>query len=636
MANAKKIVVFFSLHLAYWLVVTIWSRALFILFYAHEFKQSSVLNLFNCFKYGFRLDLSIACYALTLPFILGVIYMFSAKMFFSILSRVFHLIVLVGTLLITIGDIAIYRHWNTKLNLSALQFATHPKEVIASIGVGDQPLMWLFAFIVSIILFVWLFYRIQRIIILPAGISQSPSRNFWSLPIAYCVLSIASCLFVLILGIRGGLQLEPINQSSAYFSNRPIENQAAINATWNLMNKVTANFIKENPYHFGSAAEVTIALNTFYRQEDTTILSLTSMKKPNIVFIILEGFTADVIAAFGGESGLTPTIDSLIKTGLIWNHFYANGDRTYKGLPALLNGHPTRPVGSVTQDPDQTNQIPSIAKNLKSQGYSSSFYYGGESEFANIKSYLINTGYDRIVDIKDFPTSYRGIKWGVPDHYVFERLASDLNQSSQPFFANILTLSTHEPYDIPIEPLIKSKTWPDLFRNTVYYADQSLGNFIQQVKDQPWYVHTIFVLTADHGNLMPKDYSTNFDPGKFKIPLLIFGHPLLNQYRGRINARVGSQTDLAYTLLSSLSMTDTLFKNSMNLMNPFTPGHAFYTFDHGFGLINDQIKLAYDLNGNKMVYIEDSTKVKSHDYLDSLIRQGKLLMQGTFDHKSSR
>jgi len=157
-------------------------------------------------------------------------------------------------------------------------------------------------------------------------------------------------------------------------------------------------------------------------------------QKPNILFIILEGISADAIAAFGGSKGYTPYLDSVMQRSLIWTNFYANGDRTYKGLPAILNGWPTRPVGSITQDADHTGDLPSLAKILKSNGYSTSFYYGGESEFANIKSYLLNTGFNQIVDINDFSNTLRGKKWGVADHYVFEKLARDLNETKRPFF----------------------------------------------------------------------------------------------------------------------------------------------------------------------------------------------------------
>jgi phosphoglycerol transferase MdoB-like AlkP superfamily enzyme len=614
MSSLKKVLYFFLLHLIYWLLVSIWARALFLLFYFDEFQGSSGSTIFNCFKYGFRLDLSTACYLLSLSFIFWILFFLTNKTVLLHVYRSIQIIGLSGYMLVTIADVGVYRHWNTKINLTAIQFADHPREVWASIGPGDHPLWWIIAFLISMCFFTWLFYRIQKLF------SQTSIKNLKQ--ILYTVLISILCLGFTVIGIRGGLQLEPINQSTAYFSDRHIENQAAINATWNLMNKIAMNSGSNNPYHFGSVSEVEKALQTFYTV-DSSRTTISSVFKPNIVFIILEGFTADVIEAFGGESGLTPTIDSLVRTGLSWTNFYANGDRTYKGLPALLNGHPTRAVGSITQDPDQTIYLPSMAKSLKPLGYHSSFYYGGESEFANIKSYLINTGYERIIDIKDFPSSYRGIKWGVPDHYVFNKLATDLNETAQPFFVSILTLSSHEPYDIPIAPLIKSTSLPDLFRNTVYYTDQSLGKFIHESKNQAWYDSTLFILTADHGNPMPKEYNNNFDPGKFKIPLLIFGTPLLKQWQGKINPKLSSQTDLASTVLNSLFFRDTGFKYSMDMMNSNVTGKAFYTFDHGFGILQDGISMAYDLSGNKIVYQKGPVQ-------DSLIHLGKLLMQGTY------
>lgn len=612
----KILLRFFIVHIAYWLLVAWWARVLFVLYHWGEYDAG--INLINTFVYGCRLDFSLSCYITSLALLLAWCYDWSAYKLFDQLRRYWQVIALSIYLLITVADLVVYKHWATKLNLTALSFARHPAEVMASIGQSDHLMIVGLVFLISF-LGLWWLYRVLANPIQPE-FSKTFSERLRS-GLAY--LGLIGLSFI---GIRGGLQLEPINQSSAYFSDVPLYNNTSINATWNLMNKVVNNHGGANPYHFGTSQAVDQVLKDFY-QKDTTPYILSKVIKPNIVFILLEGFTADVIPAFGGESGLTPIIDSLVGQGLIWPHFYANGDRTYKGLPSILNGFPTRPVGSIIQNNDLTSDIPSMTKSLQKKGYSSSFYYGGESEFANIKSYLINTGFERIIDIRDFPADYRGIKWGVADHYVFERMAKDLHQEKQPFFSCILTLSSHEPYDIPIAPLIHSKTWPDLFRNTVYYTDQSLGRFLQLAQGQSWFDSTLFVLTADHGNPMPRDYTNNFDPGKFKIPMLIFGPALNDDLKGKSLNKIGSHTDLAYSLLSSLFKNDSLhlpYRFAHQLLDSTQTGSVFYTFDQGFGFVTEQGKMAYDLTADKVVFEEGSVS-------DSLIARGKLLMQGTFN-----
>ncbi len=603
----------------YWLMVAVWARALFVWSYYDDLPDAVDPSWHLPFLHGLPLDLSLAGYIITVSLILFVLYSWTHRVAIATGYQWWHYLTLSLYILITIADIAVYRHWNTKLNLPALQFVRSPREVLSSIGQGDQPTWWLVMFVGSIVLFVYLYQKL---------LSLTKSSNNHELRMSIPTLAtVIFCLGLCFIAIRGGFQQNPINQSSAYYSDVPLFNHAAINATWNLIFKIVNNRGGKNPYHFGDDRAAAQAIQHYYRQ-DTTDIHISTVRKPNVVYIILEGFTSDVIAAFGGESGLTPTLDSLVQHSLIWTRFYANGDRTYKGLPSILSGIPTQPNSSITQNPDQAISIPSMAKSLKPEGYRSSFYYGGESEFANIKAYLLHTGYDTIIDIHNFPTALRGKKWGVPDHFVFERLAEDLAQMQQPFFATVLTLSSHEPYDIPVEPLIKSNAWPDLFRNTVHYTDASLGKFLKQVQTQSWYDSTLFVLTADHGNPMPKDYANNFHPGKFKIPLMIFGPALNAEYRGKAMDIVGSHTDLTYSLLSALHVKDTMprgYRYSNNLFSS-RPGSAYYTFDHGFGFVNDKTRMAYDLISNKVVHQEGPVS-------DSLIQLGKLLIQGTFDPK---
>lgn len=606
---------FYTYNLIYWLILSTAARLVFMLFYWSDYPGDSTVDLFRSFRYGFLMDLSMASYIVALCFLLWLIFhLFRIKSFF-VLYKVFGILITGIVLLITLADITVYHHWAIKINLTAIQFAQHPREVFASIGSEDQIPLLVLVYVILMAGFVWFWLKI----VARLNYTLIPNKkNILIYPISFVLISGLS-----VLGIRGGFQLEPINQSAVYFSEKAIYNHTAVNATWNLMNKWVNNRDGDNPYHYGNASEIDQSLHRFYTSSDKYPSLVDSTIKPNLVFILLEGFTADVIGAFGGETGLTPTIDSLIKQGLIFTQFYSNGDRTYKGLPSILNGYPSQPTSSITQNPDLTGKISSLAKTLEQSNYHSSFYYGGESEFANIKSYLLNSGFDKIVDIRDFPSAYRGLKWGVSDHYVFERMSRDLSVATQPFFSCILTLSSHEPYDVPMEPKIQGKAIPDLFRNTVYYTDWSLGQFIHLSENQPWYSNTLFILTADHGNPLPKEYATNFDPGRFKIPLVIFGNPLKQEYKGKRIELIGSHTDIAKTVLQGLGERSDAFRYSKNLLANNVSSAAFYTFDNGFGLINSTTKLVFDHVGNRVMYQEGPVT-------DSLLLLGKHLLQGTF------
>ena len=606
---------FYTYNLLYWLILSFVARLIFMLFYLKDYPGDDILNLIKTFRYGFRLDLSMGSYIVALCLIIwSVSYLFKIKFFFS-LYRTIGILILALVLLITMADIAVYNHWAIKINMTAIEFAQHPREVLASIGTEDYIPLLILVYFILMGGFLWFWIKITARLNYTMNLT---GRNLLFYSFAFVLISGLS-----LLGIRGGFQLEPINQSAVYFSDKAIYNHTAVNASWNLMNKWVNNRDVKNPYSYGTEVEIDQSLRRFYSSGKIFPSLIDSSIRPNIVFILLEGFTADVIGAFGGETGLTPTIDSLIRQGLIFTRFYSNGDRTYKGLPSILNAYPSQATSSVTQNPDLSGKIPSLAKTLGESGYQSSFYYGGESEFANIKSYLLNTGFNKIVDIRDFPSSYRGLKWGVSDHYVFERMSQDLTAANQPFFSCVLTLSSHEPYDIPMEPIIKSKTIPDLFRNTVYYTDWSLSRFIHMSENQSWYDNTLFILTADHANPLPREYDTNFDPGRFKIPIIIFGQPLKKEFKGKRMDILGSHTDIAKTLLQGLGLNSESFKHSKNLLADTVSTGAFYTFDNGFGFINSTTRLVFDHTGNRLMYQQGPVT-------DSLIVLGKHLLQGTY------
>jgi len=472
----KPLIRFYIYNLGYWLVLSFVARLVFVLFYLDAYPRDDWANLFSSFIYGLRLDISMSSYIVALTFLLWYIYYNFKIGTFFLLYKGLGIVALCLILLITLADVGVYHHWAMKINITALQFAYHPREVMASIGSEDHLPLLILIYLILLVGFLWWWFK------LVAGLKYTLIPNLKNR-----ILSLISFILISgisILGIRGGIQLEPINQSAVYFSDQAIYNHTAINATWNLMNKWINNRDGKNPYQYGTPSEIDQSIGRFYTSRNRNESLVNPSGKPNIVFILLEGFTADVINAFGGEAGLTPTIDSLIRHGLIFTRFYANGDRTYKGLPAILNGYPTQPSSSITQNADKTGKMASMAKTLSKAQYTSSFYYGGESEFANIKSYLLNTGFNKIVDIRDFPYSYRGLKWGVSDHYVFERLSKELNSTAQPFFSCILTLSSHEPYDIPMDPLIKSKALPMKIKMNTRISPDNLSQVLTGFR---WY-----------------------------------------------------------------------------------------------------------------------------------------------------
>ncbi|MEP6597316.1 MAG: LTA synthase family protein, partial [Ginsengibacter sp.] len=325
---------------------------------------------------------------------------------------------------------------------------------------------------------------------------------------------------------------------------------------------------------------------------------ILSVKRPNIIFIILESYTAKLVGSLGGEHGVTPNLDKIASEGLLFTNIYAAGDRSEKGQVAILSGYPNQAITSIIKTPTKTQNLPVLNKSLEKEGYHSSYTYGGELEFANIKSYLVNAGFQNLVSKYSFAVSERTTSWGVHDHIVLNRFFEYLNQEQQPFFATVFTLSSHEPYDVPMAPHFKGNDETTLFKNSVFYTDSTIGNFIYRIKKEPLWQNTLVVLVADHGHRLPGD-DPNDRPSKFHIPLIFTGGAL--KLKGVIN-NIGSQTDIATTILHQLGISATDFKWGKDLLDSSARQFAFYSFNNGFGFVTPAGAVTIDNVSKKEIY----------------------------------
>ena len=244
--------------------------------------------------------------------------------------------------------------------------------------------------------------------------------------------------------------------------------------------------------------------------------------KPNIVVIVLESWTADIIKALGGEENVTPHFDELSKDGLLFTQMYGSGFRTEQGLISIFSGFPAQPNNSIITSPEKAERLPSLNTELSKQGYQSSFYYGGEVEFANMKSYLLNTNFKKIIDKNNFEKKQLNSKWGAHDEFVFKKQIDGLKAEKEPFFSVVLTLSTHEPFEVTMKTPFNGGEEQELFKKAAYYTDYCLFNYFNEAKKQPWYKKTLFILVADHGHRLPKNRNMDFPEGR-RITAMITG-----------------------------------------------------------------------------------------------------------------
>lgn len=583
---------------------------MFLLYHLDSTKQLTSSDVSLIFLHGIRLDFSFAAYLSLLPFIASIIFSLGEKFYSATFVRYYTYTFIILISILLSADLELYTFWGYRLDATPLQYLNTPSEIVASVAIAPIGLLVTITVAISL-LFIWLFHRYYDLR------KFSRVQNKWA--VAGISLFFAA---LLVLPLRGGIQQIPINQSVAYFSNKPYANHAGLNMPWNLMHSLLKyNKQSKNPYQYMSYEEAAQRVQALYAPTSDSALQILSVQKPNVLFIILESYTAKFVESLGGEKGVTPNLNKLAAEGINFTNMYASGDRSEKGMVALLSGYPVQTTTSIIKTPKKTEKLPQLSQVFKQQGYHTSYYYGGELEFANIKSYLLNGGYGRLIDKYDFPSSSYNSKWGAHDHVLFDKVLQDLKKQDEPFFTTVYTLSSHEPFEIPIDPKFPGKDNEALFRNSVYYTDWALGRFIEEAKKQHWWQNTLVILVADHGHPLPGNDATH-QTSKFRIPFIITGGAV-KENGLKINT-IGSQTDIATTLLAQLNLPKESFKWGRNLLAPIADPFAFYVFNDGFGFVTEQGELTVS-NLSKKIITQDNGVTEEQ------LKNGQAYMQYSFE-----
>jgi phosphoglycerol transferase MdoB-like AlkP superfamily enzyme len=490
-----------------------------------------------------------------------------------------------------VSDANLYSYWGFRMDYTPMLYLKTPGEAMASVETG-QIIFYLILVILISALFIYIYKRFidkyiggfQRVHHLIPGI-----------------LSVMILWAALIIPIRGGFGVAPINAGSVYFSSKMFLNHTAVNAVWNVGTTAFTQKPVKNPYVSVDPERAKVLVDSITAKKGIAPDVLKN-NKPNILIIVLESFSAYLVGPLGGDSLVTPNFNRYIKEGILFSDFYASGTRTDKAMPAILNGYPAQPAQSIIKEPKKSQSLPSIVRILNDNGYHSSFWYGGEINFANFNSFVIGSGFNTIVTKDNFDPENYNSKWGVHDHIMFNTLKDSMNNVREPFLNVVLTLSSHEPFDVPMDPVFVGNDNLTKYKNSVYYADEALGSFLDWAKGRDWWSNTLVIMVADHCCRISSDmliYSQNL----FKIPMLWVGGAL--DTTGIRVPKLGSQVDIAPTLLNQLHIENN-FPFAKDLLSGESSSFAFYTYNEGFGFITDSSAYIYDHKSRKALVNEGS------------------------------
>ena len=492
-----------------------------------------------------------------------------------------------------VANIALYGFWGFPLdNTPLLYIKTSPSDAMASVTTGQ-----LIGGLIAVILVTAFIY------LLFTRLVKRPKSNYQKPVLASVAIFLLTAL--LIIPIRGGFGAGTNHTGAVYYSTNIRLCHAAVNPIFCFIESVMHEENIADRYRFMDDKEAMDIFKdmtyTTLREDSVGVFSLRDENQPrNVVVIMLESFSKYIMTEAGHVKGITPNLDRYSKVGMYFTRFYANSFRTDRAIVSILSGLPAQPTMSVMDIPHKSTSLPSIASAMGKVGYNSTFYYGGDTNYSNMKSYLMGTGFQNVVSDKDFPNELNTGKWGVADGPVYERILKDMNtpDNKEKHLRVVMSESSHEPFDVPFKSHIKE---PEL--NAFYYADKCLGEFVEAMKKRADWDNTLVLIVPDHLGAYPLNID-NYAMWRYEIPMILLG--------GNVPAQqvetIGCQTDIPATLLGILGIKHNEFLFSKDILDANAPHFAFFTFPDAMGMVTEENTMIYDNALNKAVFDEGSKK----------------------------
>ena len=607
-------------------------------YYKGLYNDCSLGDFSDVLWHGLPLDLAIAGYLTAIPALLLIAGIWWQGKALRLIFKGYYIFCAVLLACIFIGDLALYEYWGFRLDTTPLFYLkSSPKDAFTSATFGMIAAA-IVAFAVYVALFLWLCSKFL----------QSKDYRKYTFFKGRKTALLALCTAALFIPIRGGFTVATLNTGRVYFSQEMKLNHAAINPCFSLLESLSKSnsfdtqyrylhpdkaqllfsgmqdvSLQENPAGTATSQEATAPEATAEQGDSLSGREmLLRTQRPNVVVILLESFLSQAMGTLGGIEGVAENLDSLGANGVLFTNFYANSFRTDRGIVSVLSGYPAQPTNSIMKYPRKSQDLPAISKSLARNGYDLQYVYGGDANFTNMRSYLTAMGFEKIISDADFPISQKLSKWGAHDDVMFDKIATQLEagEEKEPFLKVIQTSSSHEPFEVPGFNKLE-----DIRLNSIAYTDSCLQVFVNRYKNTPYWDNTLFVLVADHAMQYPVDIDI-FSSQRYRIPLVLYGEALART--GVKVETVGSQIDIAATLLGQMGIDHTDFKFSKDMLNPVNPHFAFFTVPDAFGVVTKEGEVVFD---------NVSEKIYSTNLSDTLIlEQGKAFLQKIYDDLEKR
>ena len=408
-------------------------------------------------------------------------------------------------------------------------------------------------------------------------------------------------LFLLLTAMRGGWQLRPLSLVSAGDCASPQYMPLVLNTPFTLLRTIGKNTIDD--FHYFPELQQAEAL---YNPVHTQYLFPDGNPPPvkNIVLIVMEGLSQEMFRFYHDGNPdypqYCPFLDSIASRSIAFNGI-ANGRRTMEGIPSIVCGLPSLMEHAYIETPFVQNRIQSPVEMLAKAGFHTCFFHGGENGSMNFESYCHSIGYRDYFGMNEYPRpeDYDG-HWGIPDRSYLRYMAGMLHGMQQPFFATVLTLSSHHPFQLPKDAGRFSYPGGTHPMHTVSaYTDRSLRDFFQQLSGESWFDSTLFIFTADHAYEGSSTFTQN-PYGNYRIPILFY-HPAADT--SCYQAHFMQQTDIMPSLFAYLRLQQPMLCFGQNAFDSNYIPTAFNYLSGTYQLYYRHYLLQY--NGQEVVGFYD-------------------------------
>jgi phosphoglycerol transferase MdoB-like AlkP superfamily enzyme len=567
---------------------------------AYFFDMERSISLRKAFQIGLWFDVTIASYAMILPY-LALTYAYIRKKDLQHIYkyvRWYSATVILLSLVICAADVPYFKYYNSRLNIATV----HLKNM-AQIGEFIFKEVKYYPFILIFVLGLWGIRKLVRRVWNNAWKTEEHTSSGMQ---KWTATAIASSM--LVYGLFGGPLPKMPDMKSATFSNDGFINQLTLNPvhTWfdsyfefdiNVLSAADAQ--KTVQQALGISYNTDTLESPVIRRHDYP----GAPRKMNVVVILMESMSADRMGIFGSPDKLTPGLDRIAKNSMFFDQCYSSGIHTNCGIYSTLYGMPVMMMQHpMLNGVSEQTGFTGLPVTLKKEGYRTRFFCTHPKTFDNLDIFLEKNGFDQICDQKDYPPADVANAWGVGDEALMNMAlhqldSMDNSDKEHPFLATLLTISTHPPYTLSANTRFKPKS-TDPILATYEYADWAISSFMDSCATKSWYKNTVFVLLGDHGvnlthyvNDVPLSYN--------HIPLIVHAPGIFQKPEAMHG--IASQTDVFPTVMGLLNLDYTQNTMGYDLFREKRP-MAFFSQDHRLCAIDDRYLYVARKSGRESLY----------------------------------